>query len=155
MLLQTNTETHTHGDVLAELIENASLSILCSGWIKLSGLEVLRPAIEAALSKGARIVVYSNRKDTKRGVAGALAKLAKHGKQGLTHHVIDDPKPTLHTKIYYFESGDRYTALIGSANITEGGLKCNEELSVHLTGTTGDQLFHQIQAYLHRLASLQ
>lgn len=152
MLLQTNTETNTHGELLAALIENARLSVLCSGWIKLSGLDVLRPAIEAALSKGAEIVVYSNRKDTKRGVAGELAKLAA---RGLTHHIIDHPTRALHTKIYYFESGDRYTVLIGSANITGGGLRSNEELSVHLTGTKGDQLSHQVQSYLDKLASLR
>ena len=150
MLLQTNTETYRHKHLLAELIKKSELSILCSGWIKLPGLKDLFPAIDSALENGAEIIVYSNLKQTLDGVAGELAS-----RSGLTHHMVDDTRRALHTKIYYFETGEQYTAVIGSANITKGGLSGNEELSVRLAGTKGDQLYHQLQQYLQSLASMK
>jgi HKD family nuclease len=150
ILLQTNTETYRHQHLLAELIKKSDLSILCSGWIKLPGLKDLLPAIDSALENGAKIIVYSNLKQTLDGVAGELAS-----RSALTHHMVDDTKRALHTKIYYFETGEQYTAVIGSANITKGGLSGNEELSVRLAGTKGDQLYHELQQYLQSLASMK
>jgi phosphatidylserine/phosphatidylglycerophosphate/cardiolipin synthase-like enzyme len=150
MILQTNTETYRHKHLLAELIKKSDLSILCSGWIKLPGLEDLLPAIDSALANGAKIIVYSNLKQTLRGVTEALAS-----RSALTHYIVDDSKRALHTKIYYFETDEQYTAVIGSANITKGGLSGNEELSVRLAGTKGDQLYHQLQQYLQSLTSMK
>lgn len=150
MLLQTNTETYKHKHLLAELIKKSDLSILCSGWIKLPGLKDLLPAIDSALKSGAKIIVYSNLEQTWDGVAEELAL-----RRGLAHHIVNDAKRALHTKIYYFESDEQYTAVIGSANITKGGLSGNEELSVRVAGTRGDQLYHQLQQYLQSLASMK
>jgi HKD family nuclease len=150
MLLQTNTEKYKHKHLLAELIKKSDLSILCSGWIKLPGLKDLLPAIDSALEKGAKIIFYSNLEQTLDGVTEELAS-----RSALTHHIVDDSKRALHTKIYYFETGERYTAVIGSANITKGGLNGNEELSVRLGGTKGDQLYHQLHQYLQNLASMK
>jgi HKD family nuclease len=149
MLLQTNTETYRHKHLLTEFIKKSDLSILCSGWIKLPGLKDLLPAIDSALKSGAKIIVYSNLEQTLDGVAEELAS-----RSALTHNIVDDSKRALHTKIYYFQTGEQYTAVIGSANITKGGLSRNDELSVRLAGTKGDQLYHQLQQYLQSLASM-
>ena len=69
--------------------------------------------------------------------------------------MVAPPSRALHTKIYYFESGDKYTAVIGSANITKGGLSTNEELSVTMHGTRGDSFFLELQQYLAILAAMK
>lgn len=74
---------------------------------------------------------------------------------GLTHRMVGPHSRALHTKIYYFASGDAYTAVIGSANITKGGLRANEELSVTMRGTRGDSLFLDLQQYLATLAAMK
>lgn len=150
MLLQTNSGKRKHVHLLSELIKKSKVSILCSGWIKLPGLEDLLPSIDEALANGAVITVYSNLKETLEGVAPALAS-----RTGLTHRMVGPRSRALHTKIYYFESGDEYTAVIGSANITKGGLSANEELSVTLQGTRGDPLFLDLQRYLATLAGMK
>lgn len=150
MHLQTNTGTYKHKHLLAELIKKSDLSILCSGWIKLPGLQVLLPAIDSALARGAKILVYSNLEQTLDGVTEALAS-----RSALKHQIVDGSKRALHTKIYYFETGEEYTAVIGSANITKGGLAGNEELSIQLVGIKGDQLYHQLQQYLQSVASMK
>ncbi len=150
MLLQTNSGKRKHVHVLSELIKKSEVSILCSGWIKLPGLADLLPSIDAALANGAAIMVYSNLKETLEGVAPALA-----ARTGLTHRMVGPGSRALHTKIYYFESGDEYTAVIGSANITKGGLSTNEELSVTMRGTRDDSLFRELQQYLATLAAMK
>jgi phosphatidylserine/phosphatidylglycerophosphate/cardiolipin synthase-like enzyme len=150
MLLQTNSGKRKHVHLLSELIRRSEVSILCSGWVKLPGLEELLPSIDAALAKGAAITVYSNPKETLEGVAPALASRA-----GLTHRVVSRRSRALHTKLYYFESGDEYTAVIGSANITKGGVSGNEELSVTIRGMRGDPLFLDLQQYLAALAAMK
>lgn len=150
MILQTNNGKRKHKHLLAALIRSSHLSILCSGWIKLPGLNELLPAIDSALANGAKIILYSNLEQTWKGVAEALSS-----RQGLTHHMVDGSIRALHTKIYYFETGDQYTAVIGSANITKGGLTSNEELSVQMNGVKGDQLYMQLQGYLQTLALMK
>jgi hypothetical protein len=150
MLLQTNSGKRKHVHLLSELIKKSEVSILCSGWIKLPGLEDLLPSIDSALANGAIITVYSNLKETLEGVAPALAS-----RTGLTHRMVGPRSRALHTKIYYFESGDQYTVVIGSANITKGGLSANEELSVTMRGTRGDSLFLDLQQYLTTLAAMK
>jgi HKD family nuclease len=150
MILQTNSGKRKHKHLLAELISKSELSILCSGWIKLPGLKELLPAIDSALANGAKVTLYSNLEQTWEGVAEALSS-----RSALTHHMIDGSVRALHTKIYYFETGNQYTAVIGSANITKGGLSGNEELSVQMNGIKGDQLYHQLQGYLQSLASMK
>lgn len=108
------------------------------------------PSIDSALANGAIITVYSNLKETLEGVAPVLAS-----RTGLTHRMVGPRSRALHTKIYYFESGDQYTAVIGSANITKGGLSANEELSVTMQGTRGDSLFLDLQRYLATLAAMK
>src|SRR4051812_1587961 len=133
MILQTNAGKYKHQHLLAELVRKSELSILCSGWIKLPGLKDVLPAIDYALASGAKIIVYSSLKQTMEGVAQALSS-----RVSLKHRIVDDTR-ALHTKIYYFETGNEYTAVIGSANITKGGLCRNEELSVQVNGTKGDR----------------
>ena len=150
MQLYRNLRNANHTQLLSELIRKSELSVLCSGWIKLPGLERLLPAMDWALEQNAaKIVVYSNFKQTLEGVSEALA-----ARKTLTHRMVIGPKP-LHTKLYYFETKGHYTAVIGSANITEGGLFGNEELSIVMTGTEGDTTYSQIQHYLGKLASLR
>src|SRR3954452_2896048 len=101
MILQTNTGKCKHQHLLAELIRKSELSILCSGWIKLPGLRDVLPAIDYALASGAKIIVYSNLKQTREGVAKALSS-----RVALKHRIVDDDTRPLHTKIYYFETGN-------------------------------------------------
>jgi len=72
------------------------------------------------------------------------------------HIVVNDSKQKyLHTKMFYFESGAKFTAIIGSANLTIGGLVQNEELSTEITGIIGSIEHSSIFKYLKRLSCYQ
>jgi HKD family nuclease len=148
MIVQRNVGNDNHGKVLAAFIGESERMVLCSGWLDYPGLELLLPSLDLALARGAAIRVYSNKKHTKAGAARALAK-----RSAITHVIADNTRRYLHTKLYYFENGDSYTAMIGSANLTKGGLGCNEELSLVLNGSHGDAGHAQITQYLAELAA--
>ena len=53
-----------------------------------------------------------------------------------------------HPKIFYFRSGAKAEAIVGSANFTKGGLGANLEASVHVKGPADDTFFDQIRDQL-------
>lgn len=53
-----------------------------------------------------------------------------------------------HPKIYYFETGDRAEAIVGSANFTEGGLGRNVEAGIHLAGDAKADVFKKLRSEL-------
>jgi hypothetical protein len=60
-----------------------------------------------------------------------------------------------HPKIFYFQSGTKAEAIVGSANFTKGGLGNNLEASVHVKGDAGDAFFGQIRDQLRGYAHLR
>ncbi|MDH6149325.1 MULTISPECIES: phospholipase D-like domain-containing protein [Paraburkholderia] len=137
----------THAAVLTELVLSSDRIVLCSGWMKLDGLQLLLPAIDEAIDKNnASITIYSNRENTYPGVREELST------RKLQHVIVYKEDYYLHSKIFYFESNGKYTAVIGSANITRGGLETNEEMSVKISGVIGDSEHPKVAAYLQHLA---
>lgn len=118
---------------------------MCSGHLKYGGIKALSDELKKAVDRGARMVFYSNDKHTEQAAADELATL------GIEHVLVDHTKMYLHTKLYYFEAADRYSAVVGSANLTEAALTSNEELSHVVGGINGDPQHQQIAAYLERL----
>jgi len=60
------------------------------------------------------------------------------------HVMIDPTSATFHPKMYCFINGDRATAIVGSANFTNGGTNRNTELSLLLEGTVHDEPIQEI-----------
>jgi HKD family nuclease len=143
MRIQQNVGKDNHEKLFASLINESERSVLCSGWLKYSGLKLLLPSIDSAISQGAQIVVYSNEQHTELEAVDALAS-----RPTLKHVIASGAHRYLHTKLFYFEKGENYTAVIGSANVTEGGLVNNEELSIIFTGIKSDSTHKQFEDYL-------
>jgi HKD family nuclease len=103
--------------------------------------EILSDALKQAVARGARIIVYSNMgdRDTRPRAISALKKL------GVEHVLVKDF--FLHTKLYLFESGENFTAITGSANITRNALTTNEEFSAVVRGRKEDDQHRDLTAY--------
>jgi HKD family nuclease len=149
MQLSRNRGKQNHRKQLVDLIGRSEVSVLCSGWLKHDGLVELLPVIDVGLAKKAIITIYSNEEHTEEAAKKAIAERAE-----VKHFIISKQCKYLHSKLYYFEHGDEFTALVGSANITYGGLVRNEELSVHFTGRVGDSQQQQIRGYLDELREI-
>ncbi|MDX6008524.1 phospholipase D-like domain-containing protein [Cupriavidus necator] len=146
-LIINESKHNNHLTRVGQLLEAASNVVIVSGWLKKEGVDVLKSALLAAVGRGATVTVYSNKGD--RAEETEQVAIQRLTELGVSHVLVRDFY--LHSKIYYFEQGDRYTALIGSANLTRGALCSNEELSVEVSGNLGDTQHTQIFAYLARV----
>lgn len=146
-----NSKKYNHKSKLIELIKNSNKMILCTGWMDYKGLKKLMPSFEKALeSNDPTIKIYSNKAHTDAQSIQLLEKVP-----AIEHIIIDNVESRyLHTKIYYFQFGEKFTAVIGSANITIGGLGRNEELSMEVFGDIDSKEHENIFQYLEHLESL-
>lgn len=149
MELVTNTKHNKHWMRLVDLISTSEKMLLCSGWINHAGLKKILPALTiASEERNAKVTIYTNKKHTQdKKVIESLSSL-----KGVDHIIVDDKKCRyLHTKLYYFESGSHFNAIVGSANLTIGGLVHNDELSIAISGEVDSEEHQEISGYLDSL----
>src|SRR3546814_6263488 len=60
-----------------------------------------------------------------------------------------------HPKFFYFETGDKAEAIVGSANFTKGGLGPNFEAGVHAKGAADNPFFVQVRSQIKAYAPLR
>lgn len=139
--IHNKSDTDNHLTAIKKFLAEAETAFICSGHLKVGGVEVLSDASKQAVARGARITVYSNAGDgdTQPRAISSLKKL------GVEHVLVKEF--FLHTKLYLFESGENFTALLGSANITRNALTKNEEFSAVVTGCKGDDRHRDLVAY--------
>jgi HKD family nuclease len=146
--LAKNSKNENHLALLSSLIANSEKVILCSGWIKPEGLQAIKLVVESAVRNGAHILIISNKFHTKGRSAEIIAEWPN-----VEHLMATKKHGKIHSKIYYFQSGNKFDAIIGSANITKGGLLGSDELSVHIQGKIGDKIQIEIKKYLEELCA--
>ena len=147
MRLITNVGRKNHRALIKKLILSSENIIISSGWMKQEGLQKLVPSFKKAIEyNDASITIYTNKIHTEDEAAERLKEI-----QQIKHVLIPKNKKTLHSKIYYFQKDNEFIALIGSANITMGGLINSEELSVEIKGHLGSEEHIEIQNYLKDL----
>jgi len=133
-----------HKALINKLILTSDEIIMSSGWMKEEGLMAILPNLEEVIKKNVTVTIYSNQQHTETFVTEKLK-----GYENIKHIMFK--KKTLHSKIYYFKKGDTFTAIIGSANITYGGLVHSEELSVKISNTIDSDEHIEIKKYLDNL----
>ena len=137
--------SENHLKKLKELILKSDEMIICSGWVKITGLKLITKELKSAMKRKAKITLITNREHTDQE---CIAYLKNHN---IKHIIVDKSSRYFHTKMYYFLSNDSYDVLIGSANLTSGALKSNEELSVLYSGKIGDNEHKKISLYLDHI----
>jgi len=146
MKLITNKARKNHRKRINDLILWAESIVICSGWMKQNGLKLLLPNLKKAIEKNVKITFFSNEIHTEIDAIKSLKEL-KH----IKHVLIPKNKKTLHSKIHYFQKGNVFIAIVGSANITLGGLVKSEELSIEIEGDLNSDEHLQIRNYIDEL----
>lgn len=135
-----------HKNQIEELILKSKVVIICSGWLYNDGLKLLSGAMKTAMQNESKIMIFSSSKHTQTREINKLKKC-----KNFSHKILKKDIGKVHTKLYYFEHANGFTALIGSANITEGGLLNNHELSVKIEENIGTKTHQEIQEYITSL----
>ncbi|WP_415895279.1 phospholipase D-like domain-containing protein [Neptuniibacter sp. PT34_22] len=144
----SNTANSNHKLALCELLEWADKCILCTSFLDGKGVKHLsKPLSSGIKNRALEATIYSNG-ESKYTKSCAIREISKIN--GLAH-ITTNGNRRLHSKVYYFEKGNDFTAIIGSANITHNGLVRNIELSTMVSGKTGSYEHQEIYSKLLEL----
>jgi HKD family nuclease len=120
---------------------------------KRSGFALIERELKTRLKDGIVVVfvVGIDFYQTDPGVIETLLSLKRHG--DLTIYMGSfDRSATFHPKLYVFETDRHVEVIVGSANLTGGGLFNNHELSVAYEGSRSG-VVRPIRAWIEQLAS--
>lgn len=124
------------GEVIkSELLESTKVSIAVA-FLRKSGIEQISKALDYALTKNSaqvEIIVGLDFKTTDYKALLALEKM-KSEYSSFNYYCFGDKKDNFnelifHPKIYLFSNKTKYTSIIGSSNLTGGGLSSNFEVN--------------------------
>ncbi len=125
--------------VINEGLRNSLNTHIAVAFLKYSGVEVIQDALIDSLEKGAEfeIIVGLDFKTTDSKSIRFLLDLNKTYKK-LKFYCYGDKENNktdivFHPKIYMFDNGKEKTSIIGSANLTKGGLENNFEVNTIFT----------------------
>ncbi|ELF6204795.1 TPA: phospholipase D family protein [Pseudomonas putida] len=147
--LVLNGERRAHGDVVLDSLRHAHHFECLVAFAKSSALPDLLAPLEQALNRGmtARFAIGLSFHLTEPRFLRKLLELSRRGGVDL---YLSTGDATFHPKIYASQEPKRCTVVLGSANLTAGGLYDNHEASVLIDGPD-TALFTEVQTYFDAL----
>ncbi|MBI1780712.1 MAG: Helicase associated domain protein [Sphingobacteriales bacterium] len=137
MKLLSNNTIENHQFEIEQAIEFADEITICTAFLKYSGLKELLRGINQKEFK-TTFFVGTNFYQTE---PSALKQLFNDGH---TIYLNRDKTPTFHPKIFFFRKQEKVKFIIGSANLTSGGLITNIETSVACETTTDSIIYKSL-----------
>lgn len=130
MKIVTNQNRPRHTDIIRNLLKTATKVWIFVAYLGGSGMDEVEAALKAACARKLNLEVYCGLSQCVSN-PDALWRLFKMFDRTKTSklYLWDQPHQTFHPKVYCFFHGSRLTLVIGSANLTSGGMERNLELS--------------------------
>jgi HKD family nuclease len=134
-------------ETLLSSLEQASSVRMAVAFAAETGVKLIRPSIEKALVDGGNVEVLIGLDFyTTEPAALMLLQNSAERHKGLSVWCFDTDAHhrgrVFHPKMYYIERRDKTcTLIVGSSNLTGGGLESNNEVSCVVTGSVGEQPF--------------
>lgn len=149
--LVLNGEQRSHADAVLEMLGRAHHFECMVAFAKVSALPGLLTPLEQALDRGmsARVAVGLSFHLSEPPLLRKLFDLSKRSAMQL---YLSTGDATFHPKIYAIQEPTRCTVIVGSANLTAGGLGDNHEASVRVDGPD-PTLFAEVQAHFDLLVA--
>lgn len=147
MKLIKNGGENDHEHAIAEVLADAQDITVSVAFLKRGGAEFLAPILKARLKEGAEAVAFIGT-DFYITEPDALQRLLKlqDSQTGFQIFLGDRKKDTFHPKAYVGRSAAKVRCLIGSANLTGGALRANDELSLSVEVEPNDALCAELEA---------
>lgn len=149
--LVLNGQQRAHGDAVVELLRHAHHLECMVAFAKGSVLATLLEPLEDALDRGmsARFAVGLSFHLTEPVL---LRKLFELSKRYAVQLYLSDSDVTFHPKIYAGREPRQFTVIVGSANMTAGGLGDNHEASVQIR-SPDSALFTSVETEFNALVA--
>ena len=141
-----NTREESLASILRAHIAQANRIDIAVAFLKLSGLSLIEDELQAALDRGC-IVRFFVGTDFYLTDPKALRRLDRAFRQQGTSRLFlvgQSPRNTFHSKVYAFEGNGEITVIIGSANLTQGGLRDNREACCVFTTPLNSELHEKV-----------
>lgn len=148
-----NEEQNGHESVISKLLLEAQELECMVAFAKTSGFKLIQKSLKIGLAKGlkARFAIGLSFYQTEPEL---LRQLLKLGKKYPLELYVSNSNATFHPKIYALTHGDGCTLLIGSANLTGGGLQGNYEASA-LIDDPSSALMQSVRSHMDELVEAQ
>ncbi len=134
-----------HADELNRHLAHATCLVCIVAFAKSSGWRLIEKAVAERVAKGlnATFVIGLDFYQSEPAVLGAIlglrAKAVGAGGTVALYIGRERRRHTLHPKVYWLKGSQGQTLIIGSANMTRGGLADNHEMSALLSGPSAAQ----------------
>lgn len=145
------------GDVLAQNLSDARTFLVATAYLNANGLSRVMPAVERILDGNGQVSVVHGfyPQITETHTVRDLARLAD-GFDQMRYGVYTDLDRSLegsfHPKIYMTHSpANDWRVVIGSSNLTKGGLSSNLEVNCTLTGSASHPAIRQCRTVFDRI----
>lgn len=150
LISNTNQTTPTHAQTIIEGISSAVEIRILTAFLKSSGLDLISGALKLAIDRGATVKVIVGL-DFHTTDPKALRKLyelmGSNEKEKVCLMICVAANETFHPKLYFWKSKESANIVVGSANLTGGGLRTNIELSILHTVPLSSALENQVFAF--------
>ena len=147
------------GDVLSQNLKRADTFLVATAYLSATGLDHVRSSLERILDARGEVNVIHGfyPQITETEAIRNLAQLAD-GSNQMRYGVYVDTEHSLvgsfHPKMYLTHSkGDDWQAVIGSSNLTNGGLRSNLEVNCTLTGPMTEPVIRQCRKVFDKIES--
>jgi len=147
-----NVTRHMASELIPQ-IESSVDSRMAVAFVSRRGLGMLEPAIRNALSSGGTVefLVGLDMRTTEPQALEVLLDWSHASSQVAAYCYSSVSTAIYHRKLYLFRKADSVSCVIGSSNLTEGGLKRNVEINVLLDGSEDEEVFSDMFAVYSRL----
>lgn len=145
MMLLRNGPAGGHKEAIAELMDGATSISIAVAFLKTSGLQAIIEGLRERLCDGACVEVFVGTDffHTDPEALRTLLDLSRTDPSLSIQLAKADPRSTFHPKLYLGVGDRQARVVVGSANLTGGGLGGNEEVSVRcLLGLDDPLLTH-------------
>ena len=150
-LVLNNSKSDNHATLLKTLLSSADNFQCMIAFARQSGSKILIDELKKRLNKNltARFVIGLDFYQTDPSLLEKLLTLSKRYKLKL-YLSKEGTQSTFHPKVFVFKNQNESHALVGSANLTGGGMEHNYEASVLVKDVNG-KLFQAIDSYIEAL----
>ncbi len=148
-----NSGSAPHIKIVTEMMKGAKQVFICMAYLKMSGLVLIQRAVDKALKSGSQltVIVGTDQYITEPEALKSLFSKVKNRKGCMAFLVPQGSGSTFHPKVYFVKKGSVAEALVGSANITGGGLKTNVEASIYAKMDTSSRFCKELQSFIEEL----
>ena len=137
------------GKSIASLLKNADEIYICVAFLKSSGLDILLPMLVNSVREQRPVSIFVGTDFflTEPRALWSLFKLTKDRRK-FKFFLLEQSRDTFHPKIYLTFHADMATAIVGSSNLTKGGLVDNIEAATYIQTDRNDSYISEILDYL-------